>query len=280
VVTAPNGTSMAGLEDFTATRFPQLVQRSKLFYEGPADGRRADVGNLRLRRLRQRHELCRLRRRGHRRRRVLHHPLQRRPRRQPGLRDKIDANGVRRKQYRDVRSQITTVNEFNNGGSAVYHTSYAYDPVRQITDFTDDQGNVISVSYDLFGRRTGINSPDAGLTTFTFDLADNLIAKQTANLRTASQQVTFGYQFNRVTAITYPNFPVNNVTYTYGAASQRNPSLIGNVVGRDRPGDPGDPDPGGPGQHLCDQAPVRHLEPRQHHGLSGPAGRRDRDLLL
>ncbi len=30
----------------------------------------------------------------------------------------------------------------------------------------------------------------------------------------------------------YPNFPANNVTYTYGAAAQRNPSASGNVVGR------------------------------------------------
>jgi RHS repeat-associated protein len=44
--------------------------------------------------------------------------------------------------------------------------------------------------------------------------------------------VTFAYQFNRVTAITYPNFPANNVTYTYGAGSQRSPGLVGNVVGR------------------------------------------------
>jgi hypothetical protein len=43
--------------------------------------------------------------------------------------------------------------------------------------------------------------------------------------------VTYAYQFNRVTAITYPNFPANNVTYTYGAASQRSPSASGNVVG-------------------------------------------------
>ncbi len=104
--------------------------------------------------------------------------------------------------------------------------------MRQITGVTDDQGNVTSVVYDLFGRRTAIGSPDAGLTTFTYDLADNLIANQTANLRASGQQVTFAYQFNRVTAITYPNFPANNVTYTYGAASQRNPSASGNVVGR------------------------------------------------
>jgi YD repeat-containing protein len=65
--------------------------------------------------------------------------------------------------------------------------------VRQITNVTDDQGNVTSVTYDLFGRRTAINSPDADLTTFTYDLADNL----TANLRAAGKQVTFAYQFNR-----------------------------------------------------------------------------------
>jgi hypothetical protein len=29
----------------------------------------------------------------------------------------IDANGVRKEQYRDVRAQIVTVNEFNNGGA-------------------------------------------------------------------------------------------------------------------------------------------------------------------
>jgi YD repeat-containing protein len=144
----------------------------------------------------------------------------------------IDFNGVRSEQYHDVRSQIVTVNEFNNNAATAFHTSYAYDPVRQITNVTDDQGNVTSVAYDLFGRRTAIDSPDAGRTTFSYDLADNLTAKQTANLRATAQQVTFAYQFNRVTAINYPAFPANNVTYTYGAASQRSPSASGNVVGR------------------------------------------------
>jgi len=37
-----------------------------------------------------------------------------------------------------------------------------------------------------------------------------------------------------MTSVTYPNFPGNNVTYTYGAAAQRGQGtpLVGNVVGR------------------------------------------------
>src|SRR5262249_36524585 len=34
VVTVPNGAGVSGLENFTETRFPQLVQRNKLFFEG------------------------------------------------------------------------------------------------------------------------------------------------------------------------------------------------------------------------------------------------------
>src|SRR5262249_60088349 len=36
VVPVPNGTGQPGLEDFTETRFPQLVQTDRLFYEGQA----------------------------------------------------------------------------------------------------------------------------------------------------------------------------------------------------------------------------------------------------
>ncbi|SRR5258708_1000314 len=76
-----------------------------------------------------------------------------------------------------------------------------------------------------------INSPDAGLTTFTYDLADNLTSKQTANLAAnGGQSVTFGYQFNRLASITYPVIPSSNVACTYGPASARGQG--GNTVGR------------------------------------------------
>src|SRR5260370_17629690 len=77
---------------------------------------------------------------------------------------------------------MTTVNEFIGPPATMFQTSYAYDPLRQITSVTDNQNNVTSVVYDQLGRRTRINSPDAGPTKFFYDLADNLTSKQTANL--------------------------------------------------------------------------------------------------
>lgn len=105
---------------------------------------------------------------------------------------------------------------FNTGGVRQV-TSYAYDPLDQIVSVADDRNNVTRAEYDNFGRRVAIDSPDAGRTTFEFDLASNLRKKVTANLRAASQDIAYAYDFNRLNAIVYPQFPENNVAYTYGA---------------------------------------------------------------
>ena len=142
----------------------------------------------------------------------------------------IDANNVRKEMFRDVRELITTVNEFNNGGAQVLRTSYAYDPLKQITTVTDNNTNLTRVEYDTFGRRTSIDSPDAGRTAFIYDLADNLTAQETANLRATGQKISYAYEFTRLKAISYPVFPENNVAYTYGPASLK--GQPGNRVGR------------------------------------------------
>jgi RHS repeat-associated protein len=50
-----------------------------------------------------------------------------------------------------------------------------------------------------------------------YDLASNLTAKITANLRAEGKQIAYDYEYNRQMSVSYPNFPENNVTYTYGA---------------------------------------------------------------
>ncbi len=72
-----------------------------------------------------------------------------------------------------------------------------------------------------------INNPDTGRTETQYDLASNVTAKITANLQAQSKSISYSYDFNRLSAITYPNFPGNNVTYTYGP-----PGALFNTAGR------------------------------------------------
>ncbi|HET9495728.1 MAG TPA: SpvB/TcaC N-terminal domain-containing protein [Chloroflexia bacterium] len=132
-----------------------------------------------------------------------------------------DANHNRSNTYKDVRGLVTAVQEFHTpeGGSRQsIWTSYAYNPLKELVEVRDDEDNVTSVTYDNLGRRTSIDNPDTGRTDMAYDLASNLVAKITANLRAESKQIVYDYDFTRLSSITYPNFPGNNVTYTYGAA--------------------------------------------------------------
>lgn len=126
-----------------------------------------------------------------------------------------DANGLRKQTYRDVRSLITSVKEFNQGGTI--WTSYAYDPLKQIVQVVDDKNNLTRVAYDNLGRRTVIDNPDTGKTETVYDLASNAVARVTANLRAQGTQIALDYDFNRLKSVSYPSFPGNNLSYVYGA---------------------------------------------------------------
>ena len=121
-----------------------------------------------------------------------------------------------------MRNLITSVAEFSQG--TTLWTSYAYDPLKQILQVTDDRNHVTRVAYDNLGRRVSIDNPDTGKTETRYDTASNVIAKITSNLRATGQSVTYAYDFNRLTGIHYPNNPGNNVTYTYGAPGAGNNS--------------------------------------------------------
>ncbi len=52
----------------------------------------------------------------------------------------------------------------------------------ELVTVTDAAGNKTVVGYDLLGRRTSLDNPDAGLVAFHYDPAGNLVAKIDANL--------------------------------------------------------------------------------------------------
>ncbi len=126
-----------------------------------------------------------------------------------------DANGIQKESFTNVRGLTTSVREQYSQGGDIW-TSYSYNAINELIEVTDDQDNRITSAYDNFGRRTSVDHPDAGLTSFTYDLASNLTSKVTANLKAAGQAITYTYDRERLTNITYPQNPSNNVKYTYG----------------------------------------------------------------
>ncbi len=131
-----------------------------------------------------------------------------------------DAKGHKKVTFRDAREQMTASESFHNGQPV--WTSYAYDPLKQLVQVTDDHGKVTTQAFDNLGRLTSIDSPDSGLTRDVYDLASNQIARTTPNLRAEGKQISYRYNFNRLISVSYPDNPGNDVSYTYGAPGAPN----------------------------------------------------------
>lgn len=142
----------------------------------------------------------------------------------------IDALGTKSVTYRDIKDRTLALQQFNAPKGEVIWTEYGYDAVDQLLTVLDDHGNLTRSTYDLAGRMRLLDSPDAGQVETVYDAASNVTRKITSNLRASSQAIAYDYDFTRLVAIHYPNFPDNDVAYQYGSAAQL--GQPGNVVGR------------------------------------------------
>ena len=106
-------------------------------------------------------------------------------------------------------------------------TSFEYDGIQRLVRVTDTEGNVTASTYDMGDRRTEVNHPASGITSFTYDALGNVLTKQTANLAKEGKFIIYDYDYQRLTGINYPDHPENNVKYYYGG---RNASQ--NRIGR------------------------------------------------
>ncbi|HEX2628686.1 MAG TPA: RHS repeat-associated core domain-containing protein [Chitinophagaceae bacterium] len=127
----------------------------------------------------------------------------------------IDRNGISVRRYKNVRELLTAIKAQHSQGTDVW-TSYQYNPIDELIKVTDDHNNEIVSTYDRMGRRTGVQHPDVGNTSFKYDLNDNLIEEITANLQ-GGTGIKYSYDHARLLKTTYPQNPQNNVTVTYGA---------------------------------------------------------------
>ena len=104
---------------------------------------------------------------------------------------------------------------------------FPYYAIQRLVRVTDTEGNVTTSTYDMGDRRTEVNHPASGITSFTYDALGNVLTKQTANLAKEGKFISYDYDYQRLTGINYPDHPENNVKYYYGG---RNASQ--NRIGR------------------------------------------------
>lgn len=97
-------------------------------------------------------------------------------------------------------------------------TSFAYNAINEQIAAINDLGHETLSEYDWFGRRTQRVHPDAGTTTYSYDLAGNLTELLTANLEENGGSITYAYDHERLTDITYPLNMENDVHLKYGEA--------------------------------------------------------------
>lgn len=97
----------------------------------------------------------------------------------------IDSEGKTTKSYRDAFGRVSQVVKVANGSSIV--TSYQYDLVGNLTNTTDNSGNVIRVTYDSLGRKKSTTDPDMGTWTYFYDRAGRL----TNQVDAKSQSIRF-----------------------------------------------------------------------------------------
>ena len=111
-------------------------------------------------------------------------------------------------------------------------TSFEYDGIQRLVRVTDTEGNVTTSVYDMGDRRTEVSHPASGITSFTYDPLGNVLTKQTANMAEEGKMITYTYDYHRLTGISYPDHPENNVKYYYGGRNASH-NRIGRLMMRE-----------------------------------------------
>lgn len=124
------------------------------------------------------------------------------------------------------------------GTDSLIATTYTYNPIGLLTKVTDHEGNNTSYSYDMLGRCILTLHPASGAVGVTYDPAGHIIEKRTRNLSNKNLHITYTYNYDSLTYISYPEYPANNIRLRYGSSltsenTNRKHNAIGHVVLRE-----------------------------------------------
>lgn len=130
-----------------------------------------------------------------------------------------DALNHRRDTDSDAFGHLLAVTEYNVG-STFYNTFYRYNTQGNLTQVTDNAGNITTISYDLLGRKTAMTDPDMGSWQYQYDAVGNLTAQKDGR----NQWVYLAYDdLNRLSNKRQDNPTTGALIadYTYDAVGQK-----------------------------------------------------------
>jgi len=125
------------------------------------------------------------------------------------------------------------VEEKNANGKVVRVTdalgaqvAYQYDAFDNLVQTKDALQNVVTMTYDIRGRKRSMNDPDTGLWKYDYDALGELVWQESANQRAAGQSTTMGYDLlGRMTQRGEPEYTSNWYFDTYADGSACNKGM-------------------------------------------------------
>ena len=130
--------------------------------------------------------------------------------------DPLENKSVTKK---DARGNIREVERLDKNDTRLTKGRYEYSVLGEMLRAYDANENIVSVTYDLLGRRVALESKDTGRKEWRYDSKGLLEAESDSLLRSKLSEIQYVYDgFDRLIKIDYPFS--TDVEYTYGQAGQ------------------------------------------------------------
>ena len=126
---------------------------------------------------------------------------------------------------KDARGNIREVERLDKNNSLLTKAKYEYSVLGEMLRAYDVKDNLLSVTYDLLGRRTALESKDTGKKEWIYDDKGRLYAETDSVLKNKAAEIRYEYDgFDRIVKTDYPFS--QDIEYKYGAPRQNGAGQI------------------------------------------------------
>ena len=126
---------------------------------------------------------------------------------------------------KDARGNIKEVERLDKNNTILTKARYEYSVLGEMLRAYDANENLLSVTYDLLGRRTALESKDTGKKEWIYDNKGRLYAETDSVLKNKAAEIRYEYDgLDRIIKIDYPFS--QDIEYKYRAPGQKGAGQI------------------------------------------------------